>query len=81
MVYERQLDALDRWLRETGDGFQAIHFLSDGTQIPYLEKNPGKAADLLIRMAEHFVPKLNRTELTGKDGAPLRAVFRIEEPE
>jgi hypothetical protein len=32
-------------------------------------------------MAEHFVPKLNKTELTGANGGPVRAVFRIEEPE
>jgi len=81
MVYERRLDDLDRWLIETGDGFTAIHFLSDGTQIPYLEKDPGRAAGMLISMAEHFVPKLNRTELTGAGGGPVRAVFRIEESE
>jgi hypothetical protein len=76
MVYERRIDDLDRWLIETGDGFTAIHFLSDGTQIPYQEKNPGKAADLLIRMAEHFVPKLNRTEVTGANGGPVEYVIR-----
>jgi hypothetical protein len=81
MVYERRLGDLDRWIKETGDGFEAVHFLKDGTKIPYQEKNPGKAADILVRMAQHFVPTLARTEVTGEDGGPLRAVFRIEEPE
>lgn len=35
------------------------------------EKNPAKGAELLLRLAEHFVPKLTRTEVTGADSAPL----------
>jgi hypothetical protein len=69
LVYENQLDNLERWIKETGDGFKAVHFLADGTKIPYLEKNPGKAADLLTRMAEHFVPKLQRLEKTIGDAS------------
>lgn len=76
MIYERRLEDLDRWIKETGDGFQAIHFLSDGTQIPYVEKNPGKASELLLRMAQHFVPTLGRTEVVGEDGGPLEFVVR-----
>jgi hypothetical protein len=76
MVYERRLEDLDRWIRETGDGYEAIHFLADGTKIPYLEKNPGKAADILTRMAEHFVPKLGRIEHTGPEGSALELVIR-----
>lgn len=74
MVYERKLADLERWITETGDGFQAIHFLSDGTQIPYMEKSPGKAADLLLRMAQHFVPTLARSEVTGEGGGPVRVI-------
>lgn len=83
MVYERRLSDLDRWIVETGDGFEAVHFLSDGTKIPYREKNPGKASDLLLRMAEHFVPKVARHEVTGPDGGPVEYVIRdiAKEPE
>lgn len=35
--------------------------------------NEGKAAELTIRMAQHFVPKLN--ELTGENGGPLIVQF------
>jgi hypothetical protein len=76
MVYERRLSDLDRWITETGDGFEAVHFLKDGTKIPYIEKNPGKAADILVRMAEHFVPKLARNEHVGADGGPVEFVIR-----
>lgn len=69
LIYEGRLGDLDRWLKETGDGFKAVHFLADGTKIPYIEKNPGKAAELLARMAEHFVPKLQRTEKTIADAS------------
>jgi hypothetical protein len=68
-VYEKRLEDLDRWLTETGDGFEAVHFLRDGTAIPYNKKNPGLAADILTRMAEHFVPKLQRVEKTIADAS------------
>jgi hypothetical protein len=77
MVYEERLDDLNRWLKETGDGFEAIHFLSDGTECKYIERNPAKAAELLLRMAEHFVPKLQHVEMTGKDGEKLNVNVSI----
>lgn len=65
MVYEGRLADLDRWLRETGDGFDAVKIVVVDKvveKVPYVEKDPGKAAELLTRMAEHFVPKLQRVE-------------------
>jgi len=50
--------------------------LTDGTAIPYLEKNPGKAADILIRMAEFHFPRIARSEITGQDGGPVEFVIR-----
>lgn len=35
-------------------------------------KNPDRAADLYLRMIEYHIPKLARTEVTGKDGEELR---------
>jgi hypothetical protein len=70
-VYEGRLADLDRWIRETGDGYRAIHFLANGEKCYYTERNPGKAADLLLRMAEHFIPKLNHTTLTGENLGPI----------
>ena len=67
---------LERWIKETAEGFQTVHFLTDGTAIPYLEKNPGKAADILIRMAEFHFPRIARSEITGQDGGPVEFVIR-----
>jgi hypothetical protein len=33
--------------------------------------DPAKAADLYLRAIEYHIPKLARTELTGKDGGAL----------
>jgi len=33
--------------------------------------DPAKAADLLMRLSERFLPMLARTEITGADGADL----------
>lgn len=36
------------------------------------EDDPDKAADLFLRMIEYHIPKLQRKELTGEDGGPIR---------
>src|SRR5689334_4923023 len=33
------------------------------------ETNPARAAELVLRLAEYFVPKLARTEIAGAEGA------------
>ena len=71
MVYEGRLKDLNRWLVETADGFECIHFLANGAECKYIKRDPGRAAELLIRMAEHFIPKLGRVEHTGRDGDNL----------
>jgi hypothetical protein len=35
------------------------------------EKDPDKALDKLVRLAEFAAPKLSRAEIGGKDGAPI----------
>jgi len=40
--------------------------------------DPGKALDLVAKLAEYAAPKLNRTEHTGKDGGPMETITRIE---
>jgi hypothetical protein len=66
LVYERQLPNLERWLVETGDGYEKRVRAKRGqpARTVTVEPNPGKAADILTRMAEHFVPKLQRQEKT-----------------
>lgn len=36
--------------------------------------DPCKAADLFLRMIEYHIPKIARSEITGKDGKDLPAV-------
>jgi len=33
--------------------------------------DPGKALELVAKLAEYAAPKLARTEITGKDGGPI----------
>jgi hypothetical protein len=73
---------LETWIRKTAEGTpQPVMVnrqpLLDGEGKPVIVPmgaDPGKAADLLIRMAEYHFPKLGRTEVTGKDGEPVRVV-------
>ena len=36
-----------------------------------VKPDPGKALDLMAKLAEYAAPKLNRTEHTGENGAPI----------
>jgi hypothetical protein len=33
--------------------------------------DPAKRFDIVVKLSEYFIPKLNRTELTGEDGKDL----------
>ena len=63
LVFEDRLADLNRWIVETGDGFITQHVDKDGEVIGLLEKNPGKAAELLVRLAEFHFPKLARIQV------------------
>jgi len=78
LVYQGKVDVLSQWIQETADGFDAIHFLADGTECHYLDRNPAKAAELMVRIAEYFVPKLAATQLTGQDGERLTVNISID---
>lgn len=48
-----------------------------------IKPNPAKAFELFQSVVEYHVPKLARTELTGKDGQPVQVAavdWRIVEP-
>lgn len=50
----------DSWLTKVAEG--------DGDQV---KPDPGKALDLIAKLAEFAAPKLARHEHTGKDGGPM----------
>ena len=43
-----------------------------------VKPDPGKALDLMAKLAEYAAPKLNRTEVANPDGEEFRTVNRIE---
>ena len=57
---------LQQWLDEVASG---LHDATTGKTI--LPPNPQKAFELFQSVVEYHVPKLARTELTGKDGTEL----------
>lgn len=52
--------------------------IAEGDPANDIKPNPAKAFELFNSVIEYHVPKLNRTELTGKDGGPIESVNRIE---
>lgn len=54
-------DNIGRWLTLVAEG--------DGSE--HSRPDPGKALDLLAKLAEYAAPKLARTEHTGKDGGAI----------
>jgi len=41
------------------------------------EEDPKAAVDLIIKISERFVPKLNQTAITGAEGQPLDIKFEF----
>jgi hypothetical protein len=67
-LLEDNADNMARWLTLVAEG--------DGSE--HSKPDPGKALDLLTKLAEFAAPKLARTEHTGADGGPVQTVGRIE---
>lgn len=59
-VLELNADNVGLWLQQVADGA--------GDAKP----DPGKALDLLAKLAEYAAPKLARTEHTGEGGGPVQ---------
>lgn len=59
-VLEENSENVGKWLSQVAEGN------GDATKA-----DPGKALDLLAKLAEFAAPKLARTEVTGADGGPV----------
>ncbi len=59
-------DNVGLWLQQVAEGHGEV------------KADPGKALDLVAKLAEYAAPKLNRTELTGKDGGPVLSEIVIK---
>lgn len=86
-VFERMFHSLapeaENWIRQTAEGWDVVRVLKDGSTVTLKTgADPGKAADLLLRLSEFFIPKLGRTELVGDAGSPVQIIVkRIGESE
>jgi hypothetical protein len=80
-AFERLEDDMEQWVRVAATGGILTRKNPDGTttDVVFEEPDPMGAVRAVVSMAEFVFPKIGRTELTGRDGAPLRAVFKIEE--
>ncbi len=65
-VLEGNSENVGRWLLMVAEGHADA------------KPDPGRALDLMSKLAEYAAPKLARTEVTGPDGGPLESVQRIE---
>lgn len=61
---------VQRWLKS----------VADGDEKNKLKPDPGRALDLMSKLAEYAAPKLSRTELTGPGGKELAAPQFIVQP-
>jgi hypothetical protein len=62
---------LERWLDQTANGVKRLDKDGKETDSYLVDPDPGRAATVLLTALEFHIPKLARTEITGKDGAPV----------
>lgn len=65
-LLEKNAANVDLWLQQVAEGQGDV------------KPDPGKALDLLAKLAEFGAPKLSRAELVGDEESPLQMVGRIE---
>ncbi len=59
-------------IREAYQSFVESNIPEFQTWLANIE-DPAKRFDIIVKLSEYFVPKLNRTEVTGQDGKDLFA--------
>jgi hypothetical protein len=62
-VLEDNSENYGKWLKQVAEGH--------GKGLDRAKPDPARALDLVAKLAEFAAPKLNRTEVTGKDGNPI----------
>lgn len=67
-LLEKNASNVDLWLQRVADGDVANDVKPD----------PGKALDLLAKLAEYAAPKLNRTEHVGEGGGPINQSIQVK---
>ena len=65
-LLSRNSQYMDRWLQRVAEGDEVLGMKPD----------PYKALDIMLKMSEYHIPKLARTEVTGKDGEAQEMVIK-----
>lgn len=52
--------------------------VANGNPAAKVKPDPGKALDMMAKLAEYAAPKLSRVEHAGDEASPVRTVTRIE---
>ena len=65
-LLEKNVPYMDRWLQRVAEGDEVLG----------LKPDPAKALDLMQKLSEYHIPKLARTEVTGKDGEAQEHIVR-----
>jgi hypothetical protein len=60
-LLERNSEKMDEWLQLVAYGDSELG----------VKPQPDKALDIMQKLAEYHIPKLARTEITGKDDGPI----------
>lgn len=70
LIAEEKAPQFKRWLERTANGVRER--VKKGEKAVWLVKpDPGRAAQIYLSAIEYHIPKLARTEITGKDGKPV----------
>lgn len=70
LIAEEKAPQFKRWLERTANGIREPK--KKGEKSGWLVKpDPGRAAQIYLSAIEYHIPKLARTEITGKDGKPV----------
>jgi hypothetical protein len=64
-LLEKNASNVDLWLQQVAEG------------VGDAKPDPGKALDLLAKLAEYAAPKLGRVEHTGPDNGPIKASLEV----
>lgn len=82
LVFDDLLPELERWIREVGDGVEVPSVDAYGGPARIVKaKDPARAAEIMVRLAEYCAPKLGRHEVSGVEGEPLTIEIREFPPE
>jgi hypothetical protein len=79
-LFEKKFKDLEEMIDETRHGIEIEKTMTvEGKSVTVLGRlnaDPGKAADLMLKLAEFCLPKMRSVELTGAGGGPLEFTVR-----